>query len=230
MNLPFLPRQVYARTQGPLAAVLLLSTLPACTNIKNDRQRTQAEGAAVGAATGAALGAGAGALLKKNAQGAAVGAAAGALVGGLAGAAAGTAVADKKEGYAQTESALDSQLKGLNRQIEGRRQYNAKLREVVTAKEEKLATVLKSDRSEGPTVEEFDLRTSVNTKIGEIDRAARSWQETIEAHKAVVKGASSDPRGAELEAEVNRLAEERTELLRQRARLISINEKLNAPK
>ena len=224
----FLPRQVYARVQAPLAATLL-AALASCTNIQNDRQRIQTEGALVGAAGGAALGAAAGALIKKDARGAAIGAAAGALAGGLAGAAVGNSVADKKEGYVQQESALDAQLAGLNRQIEGRKQYNAKLREIVSAKEQQLASVLKSDRSAGLTVGEFDLRTSVTSKVNEIDRAARSWQETIDAHKAVVKGASGDPRGPELEAEVNRLSAERDDLLRQRARLISINEQL-APK
>ena len=89
MNPYFSPRQVYARVQVPVAAALLLA-LASCTNIKNDRQRTQTEGALVGAAGGAAIGAAAGALIKKDARGAAIGAAAGALVGGLAGAAAGT--------------------------------------------------------------------------------------------------------------------------------------------
>jgi len=225
MNAHFLPPQVRARVQAALG-ITLVATLTSCTNIKNDSQRTRAEGAATGAAAGAALGAGAGALIAKNKQGALVGAAAGAAVGGLAGAAAGDSVAKKKEGYAKQESALDSQLGLLNRQIEGRRSYNAKLREVVSAKEQQLATVLASDRSAGLTVQEFDLRTSVNTKVGELDRAARSWQDTINAHKGVLKGTANDPRGPELEAEINRLAEEREELLRQRARLITINEKL----
>lgn len=228
MNDYFLPRRVYSRVQVPLAATVL-AALASCTNIQNDSQRTRTEGAVTGAVAGAAVGAAAGALIKKDARGAVAGAAVGALAGGLAGAAVGDSVAQKKEGYAQQESALDSQLAGLNRQIEGRRQYNAKLRELVSAKEQQLASVLKSDRSVGPTVQEFDLRTSIISKVGEIDRAARSWQETIDAHKAVVKGASADPRGPELEAEVNRLAEERAELLRQRGRLISITDQL-APK
>ncbi len=140
--------------------------------------------------------------------------------GARTGAALGDSAATRKE------SALDSQLAGLNRQIEGRAEYNARLRELVSSKEQQLASVLAADRSAGPAVQEFDLRTSVTTEVGKIDRAARAWQETIDAHKAVLKGASADPRGPELEAEINRLAEERTELLRQRARLVSINEKL----
>ena len=222
MNAHFFPRQV----QTAVTAMLLVS-FAGCANIKNDSQRTRTEGALTGAAAGAAVGAGVGALVKKNAGGALAGAAAGAAVGALAGAAVGDAQAKKKEGYAQKESALDSQLTGLNRQIDSRRAYNSKLRDLVTAKEQQLAAVLASDRSAGPGAQEFDLRTSVASKIGEIDRADRSWQETIDAHKTVLSKASGDSRGPELEAEINRLSEERTELLRQRARLISINEKLD---
>jgi hypothetical protein len=222
MNAHFLPRQA----QMVVTAVALVS-LAGCTNIKNDSQRTRTEGALTGAAVGAAVGAGVGAAVKKGAGGALAGAAAGAAVGAVAGAAVGDAQAKKKEGYAQKESALDAQLTGLNHQIEGRRAYNAKLRDLVTAKEQQLAAVLASDRSAGPSVQEFDLRTSVASKIGEVDRAERSWQETIDAHKAVLSKASGDARGPELEAEINRLSEERAELLRQRARLISINEKLD---
>lgn len=214
-----------AQAQAIVAAALI-GSLAGCTNIKSDSSRTRTEGALGGAAVGAALGAGAGALLKKGKKGALAGAAAGALLGGLAGAAYGDSVAKKKQGYTQKESALDSQLTALDRQIAGRKEYNGKLRELIAAREQQLATVLASDRSEGPSVQEFDLRTSVNSKIDQVDRAARSWQETIDAHKAVLKGASADPRGPELEADINRLTEERGELLRQRARLISINEKL----
>jgi len=209
-------------------AVLLTGALPACTNIKNDGQRTRTEGALTGAAAGAALGAGAGALLKKNGQGALVGAAAGAVAGGLVGAAVGDSVAQKKEGYAGQESALTSQLEGLNRQIASRKEYNAKLGEVIATKEQQLATVLAADRSAGPTVQEFDLRTSINSKVGQVDRAARSWQDTIDAHKKVLAAAGQDPRAPELETEINRLAEERAALLRQKARLLSINEKLGS--
>ena len=224
MNANFLLWQAGVRIRAALTTVLIAS-LAGCTNIKDDSQRTRTEGALTGAAAGAAVGAGTGALVKGQ-QGAVVGAAAGAVAGGVAGAAVGDSVAQKKEGYVAKESALDSQLTGLNRQIAARKQYNEKLREIVSAKEQQLASVLALDRSAGPTVQEFDLRTSVTSKISEVDRASRSWQETIDAHKAVLKGASADARGPELEAEINRLAEERAELLRQRERLTAINGKL----
>lgn len=137
-------------------------------------------------------------------------------------------VAGRTSGGAAQPSALDSQLAGLNRQIEGRQEYNAKVRALAEAKEQELAAILASDRSPGPGVEEFELRTSAHGEIGKIDRAARAWQETIDAHQAVLKGAVSDPRQPELAAEINRLVEERAELLRLRTRLSTIQEKLTA--
>ena len=219
-------RHFFRHTQA-LWTTLLIGSLAACTNIKNDRNRTRTEGAVAGAAVGAAVGAGAGALLKKGGAGAIVGgAAAGALVGGLAGAAVGNAVAKKKEGYAAQEGALDSQIAGLHQQVAVRRQYNEKLRSLVTSKEQQLATVLASDRSAGPAVQEFDLRTSINSKLNEIDHEARSWQETIDAHKAVMKKATDNPHGTDLQKEIDQLSEQRTELLHQRAKLAAIPEKL----
>jgi hypothetical protein len=136
------------------------------------------------------------------------------------------AVAPKQAANVVAESALTSQLEGLDRQIASRKEYNAKLGELVATKEQQLATVLATDRSAGPTVQEFELRTSVNSKAGQMERAARAWQETIEAHRRVLAAAGSDPRASELTTEIDRLAAERAELLRLRARLLAINDKL----
>jgi hypothetical protein len=187
------------RERGQVAAVLTavaLGLLPACTNLQNDRPRSRAEGTLTGTAAGGTSGVDAGGAVKP------------------------------KEGNVEQESALGDQFDLLARKIARLKADNAKLREFATAKEQQLATVLASDRSAGPTVLEFDLRTSIQSEIGRADRAARSWQETIDAHKAVLKGTAGDARGPELEAEVNRLAGERSELLLQRDRLISISKKL----
>jgi len=205
---------------------MAITTLAGCTNIKDDSDRTRTEGALGGAAVGAAAGAGAGALLKKTPGGAAAGAAIGAAVGGAAGAAYGDSVAKKKEGYAAKESVLDAQITGLNHQIAVRKDYNEKLRALVADKEKQLATVLAADRAAGPTVVEFDLRTSIYTKVEEIDREAKSWQETIDAHKAVLQKSTDDPHHADLQKAIDELSEQRAELLRQRATLAGINDKL----
>jgi chromosome segregation ATPase len=152
--------------------------------------------------------------------------AAGALAGGLAGNAYGKAVAKKKEGYAAQESALDAQISGLRVQVANRRQYNEKLRTLVAAKEQQLSSILASDRSAGPTVQDFDLRTSINVKLREIDEAARSWQETIDAHKAVMEKAKDDPHSGELQTQIDQLSEQRADLLHQRAKLAGLPDRL----
>ena len=219
------PRSFFQRTQF-FWTTLLVGSMGACSNIKNDRTRTQTEGAVAGAAIGAAAAAGTAAALKKGAGTAAAAGAAGAVVGGLAGAAVGTAVANKKAGYAAQEGALHSQLSGLRQQIAALRDYNEGLKSMIASKEQQLATVLASDRSQGPTVQEFDLRTTINTKITEIDGRARSWQETIDAHKAVLKKATEDPHSSDLQKEIDELTEQRAEMLRQRDTLAAIPDKL----
>jgi hypothetical protein len=218
-------RFFFRRTQT-FWTTLLLGSLAACAHNQNDSERTRNEGAVAGAALGAAAGAGAAAALKGKPGAIAGAAAAGALVGGAAGAAYGNKVAKKKEGYAAQESALDSQISGLHQQVATRRQYNETLRNLVAAKEQQLTTILASDRSAGPTVQEFDLRTSINSKLREIDQAARSWQETIDAHKTVMQKAQDDPHSGDLQTQIDQLSEQRVELLRQRAKLAALPDKL----
>jgi len=212
------------RKTHPFVAVLLAGALAACNT---DQNRTRTQGAVAGAALGAAAGAGAAALLKKGGGTVAAAGAAGAVVGGLAGAAYGNSVANKKAGYAAQEGSLNAQLTGLHAQVAKLRDYNDSLKALVTAKDKQLAAVLATDRSGGPTVQEFDLRTTIGTKLTEIDGRARSWQETIDAHKAVLKKAADDPHSADLQKEIDELAEQRAEMLRQRSKLAAIPDKLN---
>lgn len=214
--------QLFRRTGNALAMTALLS-LASCSNIKNDGNRTRAEGAAAGAALGAALGAGMGALGKKGKKGMVGGAALGAVLGGLAGGAYGDSVAKKKEGYTRTEGALDARIATVRQETATRRSYNVALRSEVSRRERQLAAVLASEEPPGSTVEEFDLRSSVATKLRETEQKARSWHDTIIAHKAALQQAGST---ASAEAEVNALADERGALLRSRERLLSIGEKL----
>ncbi len=210
-----------------LTAALLVVSLGACTNIRNDRTRTQTEGAMAGGVGGALLGAGIAAILNGgDPRAVIVGAATGAAGGGLAGAAYGHAVAKKKETYAKKETALDAELAGLKRQIAARGQYNAQLKKLVATKEQQLTAVLAADHSAGPPASEWELRTSTIGKISEIDREARSWQETIDAHKAVLSRAGSEARSVELQTGIDELREERAKLLHQRERLSAINQKL----
>jgi hypothetical protein len=121
---------------------------------------------------------------------------------------------------------LNSQLTGLRQQVDARREYNEALRTYVDGKEKQLAAILAADRSTGPSAQEFDLRTSAKSKIVEIDREAPAWQQKIDAHKAVLSKAGDDPQAKELQTQIDQLTEQRAELLRQRARLAAIPDKL----
>jgi len=125
-------------------------------------------------------------------------------------------------------SALDSQISGLRQQVAARRQYNEELRNFVASKEKQLAAILASDRSTGPGAQEFDLRTSVASKIAELDRESPAWQEKIDAHKAVLSKAGDDPHADELKKQIDDFAEQRTELLRQRAKLATLPDQLKS--
>jgi hypothetical protein len=127
---------------------------------------------------------------------------------------------------AAKESVLDSQISGLRSQVAARREYNETLRNFVAAKEKQLAAIVASDRSAGPSAQEFDLRTSINSKLAEIDRESAAWQEKIDAHKTVLSKASDDSHSADLQAQIDQFSEQRAELLRQRAKLAALPDKL----
>ena len=221
------PSSFFRQTQAVWTAVVI-GSLAACTNIKNDSDRTRTEGALTGAAAGAALGAGAGALLKKTPGGAVAGAAAGALIGGAAGAAYGNSVAKKKEGYAVQESALDAQLSGLkHRRLPcgrttrkaarpGRRQAGA------TGHGARLRPLRGADRA-GVRPAHLHLYEDWRRSTWE----SKSWQETTDAHKAVLTKSDWTTRiKPTLQKAIDELTEQRAELLRQRANLTAINDKL----
>lgn len=178
-----------------------------------------------GAAGGALVGAGAGALVggknKKNAM--LAGAAAGAVVGAAAGTAYGDSVAKKKEGYTQTEDALDARLRAAQRQLSERHTFNLGLKYEIARHQQRLASLQRPERATGRAVEQFELRSTLANRVSELDREARSWQETIDAHKQALQQASGDPRAAALRTDINGLTAEQAELVRQTRELVSIS-------
>jgi uncharacterized protein YcfJ len=226
MNSRFYPIDVPGLGKKLLGLTLTIA-LGACSNLHNDRTRTTAEGGLAGAAGGAALGAAAGAALggKNKAKGALIGGAAGALAGGAAGTAYGSAVAGKKESYARTEDSLDAQIRAAKREIANRHTFNNGLRYEVARHQQRLASLQASDRAAGRAVEQFELRSTVATRIGELDREARSWQDTIDAHKAALQQYRNDPRAAMLRSDLDSLTAESADLARQRRELLSITRK-----
>lgn len=211
------------RGASRLIGLTLAVAMGACTNIKNDSTRTRTEGGLAGAAGGALVGVGAGALLggkdKKKAM--LAGAAAGALVGAAAGVAHGDAVAKKKEGYTATEDSLDARIRTAKRQLADRHTFNNGLQYEIARHQARLASI-QAGSATGRAVEEFELRSTVTKRVGELDRQERSWQQTIDEHKAALRTAGRDPRAATLRSDINALAAEQSQLVRQRKELLSI--------
>ena len=193
--------------------------LSGCASGTHDAARTRSEATAAGAVAGAALGAGVGALTTKDkGRGALAGAGVGAVAGAFAGAAAGDATVKKKAAYIGREDALSRQIALVERQATERRGVNASLRLTVAREQQRLAVLKASGPAENPAGWS-DLRKTAAGEIAAIDRRARSWQETIDAHKAFVRKYHGDARGTQFENSLSSLDAERTELLRQRGQL-----------
>lgn len=109
-----------------LVVMMVTVSISGCTSIKDDRKRTQTEGAAVGAGVGAVVGSVIGYAIGGK-RGALAGAAIGAGAGGVAGYAYGTHVADEKEKYAKEEDWLDDCIASAEKVNEDTRQYNNQL-------------------------------------------------------------------------------------------------------
>ena len=193
-----------------------------CASGTSDATRTRREATAVGAVGGAAVGAGIGALTGKNkGQAALAGAGIGAVAGGLGGAAAGEAVVKKKAAFVAREDSLSRRIGLVQQQTSERRGVNASLRSTVARQQQRLAE-LKASGATANSTAWIDLRKSVASEIAGVDQRARTWQETIDAHKAFVQKYHAAARGTQLISSVERLEAESTELLRQRGQLDAI--------
>ena len=202
-----------------LALILVAIACSGCASGTSDASRTRNEATAVGAVGGAALGAGVGALTSKNkAQGALAGAGIGAAAGGLAGAAAGEAVVKKKAAFIAREDFLSRRIALVERQTADRRKVNASLRSTVATQQQRLAE-LKASGAAANSAGWLELRKNAASEIAAVDRRARTWQETIDAHKAFVEKYRAAARRTQLEPNVASLDAERTEMLRQRGQL-----------
>lgn len=217
-------KRVFATDLSRLILLLVAVAFSGCASGTRDATRTRNEGTAAGAVAGAAVGAGIGALTTKDkGRGALAGAGTGAIAGGFVGAAAGDAVAKKKASYIVREDGTSRQIALVQRQTAERRMVNASLRTTVGRQQQELAKLKAGRAGENPGAWRV-LQKSAASELAAVDWHARTWQETIDAHKAFVQKYRMSARGAELESSLSSLDAERTELLRQRGQLEAIAE------
>lgn len=175
------------RCRDVLAALFAVALLAGCGS---DRANTQAGGTAFGAA----LGCGLGVLIGGNAQSCAIGAAA----GGVTGYVAGTAVANKKEEYAQREDTLDSQTASAQQMNSALLDRNAQLRTDLAAREKRLAALEQGVSSSTTTKKQLSQeRDQVRRRINDLQPVVSSAGEELAQQQGLLreaqaKGASPD--------------------------------------
>ncbi len=206
---------ISSRFSQVVSAVLLVSVLGSCTNIKDDGTRTRTEGALGGAAVGAIAGALIGAASGNAGRGALIGAGVG-TAGGLA---YGDAVAKKKQRYIYTEDQLDAAIASARRTNQRARSYNNTLasridrlsREVAVAKSSGNKSVLRQKKAEI-----INLQRESRGELQKVDTQIQSGNQIL--------GKAKSPG---LRQEVSGLTDTRRSLNRNVDRLASLNNEID---
>jgi hypothetical protein len=200
------PRITQATTLLCAAAL----SFSACTNIKDDTQRTKTEGALAGGVAGAVLGGLIGAATGGGGRAIATGAVAGAAVGTAGGYAYGSGVAKKKTGYASKEAELRAMIGSARSERKSAESYNASLRKAITQQRAELSRISAAKRS-GQNVRSDATRLEKN-----IDGNLRQMNSELKRKDAVLVEArqtlNTAPAGSDkqqLQAEYNALQKEK---------------------
>jgi len=192
---------------------VLLSTalLAGCAT---DRERTQAEGTGVGTLLGAAAGAAGGAIFGGG-KGAAIGAGAGAALGALGGYAYGTHVANQKAKFAREEDYLDAVIANARQTNEQMRQYNASLRNDVSALDRETAELVRQYNRRAVTKVALQQQAQrLDAKLAE----ARNQAQKLGKERDILQGVLAQEQGQapehlrQLQAEVANLERQKAEM------------------
>jgi len=219
-----------------LACVLVVSMafgsvmMNGCTNIKDDRTRTQTEGTLVGAGAGAAVGAGIGALAGGG-RGALIGALIGTVVGGVAGYGVGTHIANKKEEYASQEDWLDACLQDAHQKNEQLKQHNENLRAEIKRLDTQTAALQKSYAAKIATKRELQNENKIiEKKIKENNELLAQTDASISGHQQVLAEAKSSGKTdavALLEAEIAALERNKKNLQEGNQQLLALSNRIS---
>lgn len=165
----------------------VLSLVAGCANIKDDSQRTQAEGATAGAAGGAVFGAILGQVIGGDTGATLLGAAIGGAVGGIGGYAYGDHIAGQKEQYSNQEDWLDAciaEAQKKNRELED---YNQNIvQQIAQLREETEALQARTTEAETRKAKLFEKKERVDQLLAAADTELASAKAELEAQNSVI--------------------------------------------
>lgn len=212
----------------------LILTIGLMAGCATDRQRTQAEGAAVGAGVGAGLGAILGAIVGGK-QGAALGAGLGGVIGAGVGLGVGTHVANKKAQYASQEDYLDALItsaRHMNTQIQ---EYNASLTQDINRFDNETAFLVRqyNERKirkaalQAKHKETEAKLTEARKRLEVVEKEISIQQEVLRKEKEELKSAQAEDRANTLNTEIGQLERRRDELNQQVTTLAAIGARVS---
>lgn len=202
-----------------------------CTNIQDERTRTQTEGTVVGSGIGAGIGAVIGGLSGGH-RGALQGAGIGAVVGGIGGFLTGRHIANKKSEYASQEDWLDDSIAAARQTNLDVAKYNAGLQREIEQMEQESVQLIANYREyqvdRGALVDE-------NKKVQEYRQQLRSdiasLKEEIAANRQIVEDAQAErgrtSKSVAMMREVDEMEQHLAELERYERQLASISGRLS---
>ena len=209
---------------------LLGGPLFGCTNIKDDRTRTQTEGTLVGAGVGAAAGAGIGAAVGGG-RGALIGAGIGLLIGGMAGAAIGTHIANEKEKYASEEAWLDACLQQARQTNEQLKTYNEDLAGQIAVLDEETKQLQRAYASRAAQRSSLVAeQKKIEEKSKEINQQIALAENEIAGQQKALANAQASNKSEEsalLEAEIASLQRHKAKLEENNRQLASISARVS---
>lgn len=165
------------------AAITALAFVTSCTNIKDDRTRTVAEGGLAGSLIGGLAGGIIGHQSGRGVEGALLGAA----IGGIGGMAVGNHVANKKAAYASQEQWLDACIAQAERVNSQARAYNRSLQSKIAGLESRYAAA----KASGNTRELRSIKQAVVVLQRESTQQAKVVDTEISQQSTVIRQTGS---------------------------------------
>ncbi|MGD9947591.1 MAG: YMGG-like glycine zipper-containing protein [Desulfobulbus sp.] len=212
-----------------LLVVLLcvMLAMSGCANIKDDGNRTRAEGAGTGAVIGAVAGGLLGQIIGGDTKGTLVGAAIGAAIGGAGGYAYGDHVAGQKAKYAQEEDWLDACIAQARQKNQELVAYNQDLSKQIRTLKRETAALKKQYTVKKIRVAKLKNKKTTTDSLSEAaNKELASAKQELEAQQSVRSQAEKSGKGdfvVTLDSEIAQLKGNIKELEKQTEELASMS-------